>query len=853
MALLPDHWRELETQLDRLLDASTGERPLLLDRLTANDAARRRELEHLVAECERPMPLLDGTAAERFADLAGDGPMLEEGSLLGERYEIRRELGRGGMAGVYLADDMRHSRSVAVKIVRPELAASLGRDRFLREISIVARMRHPNIMPLFDSGDADGLLYFIMPYEEGPSLRRRLESGPPLTIAESIGILGDIAKALAYAHERGVVHRDIKPDNVMLSGGTAVVADFGIAKAVSDSRSVGHDRTLTQAGTGMGTAAYMAPEQAVGDPSTNHRCDIYAFGCVAYELFTGSPPFLGESTFEIITAHLTRTPKPLGAVRPDVPAAIGDLIDQCLLKDARLRPQQATELLSVLTDSQGGPRSSRRSTRRRVLAGIAGVSVVAAAILVANSIRGRATPPGVAPGRTLVVLPMDNRTGDAGNSYLAAGMAEGIGKRLEGIGGIRVRSGARSEWPTSTRRDLDAIGAQFGSNILLRMTLLKLGDSLGADASVLDLETGTERTIARRRFTAGDIADAETDLAARIAAALFQAPLPADPQRSRGSVDPESYRLTLAGWYTLLTLHREDSARTLFLAAINRDQNNARAWSGLSSTWAVQTTGDRIPFDAGYEQVMAAARRALAIDDKQGSALANMGVFQARKFGHVSDGMPLIDSAIAVDPGNSEVFIVKAALYKNAWQWNEARKAMRIARALDPMSVQVLAADAQNEMCDGRFEAARALYESGIVLQPASSELRRLLARSLAALGRYDDAIRTLAEAAGLDKDTAMTRQLANARGADGYWSAKHLEGRRRLARLNKATGYRSARQLMMARFAAGDFDDGYRDLARLTKPEAQVALYRMPCMPDFDEVRNTARFKALEQGPAPP
>jgi serine/threonine-protein kinase len=317
MALLPDHWHELEAQLDQLLDAPTAERPALLGRLSANDRDRRRELEHLLAECERPRALLDRPAAERFAELARDEPMIKEGSVLGDRYVIRRELGRGGMARVYLADDRRHARPVAVKIVRPELAASLGRDRFLREISIVARMRHPNIMPLFDSGDADGLLYFIMPYEEGPSLRRRLESGPPISVAQSIGILGDIAKALAYAHERGVVHRDIKPDNVMLSGGTAVVADFGIAKAVSEARSVRPDRTLTQAGTGMGTAAYMAPEQAVGDPSTDHRCDIYAFGCLAFELFTGAPPFAGESSVEIITAHLTRTPKSLAAVRPD--------------------------------------------------------------------------------------------------------------------------------------------------------------------------------------------------------------------------------------------------------------------------------------------------------------------------------------------------------------------------------------------------------------------------------------------------------------------------------------------------------------------------------------------------------
>src|SRR6185295_19765252 len=212
-------------------------------------------------------------------------------------------------------------------------AASLGRDRFLREIEIAARLRHPNIVPLYDSGDAEGTLYFVMPYEEGPSLRSRLATAGPLPLPEAVNVLRDVARALQYAHEHGVVHRDIKPDNVMLSGGAAVVADFGIAKAVTAAQATGPSGTLTQAGSGIGTPAYMAPEQAVGDPSSDHRADIYSFGCLAYELLTGKPPFHDMPAFQIIASHVGVAPKPVMETRPDVPPGLATLVARCLEKN----------------------------------------------------------------------------------------------------------------------------------------------------------------------------------------------------------------------------------------------------------------------------------------------------------------------------------------------------------------------------------------------------------------------------------------------------------------------------------------------------------------------------------------
>src|SRR6185503_12728723 len=196
----------------------------------------------------------------------------------------------------------------------------------LREIEIAASLRHPNIVPLYDSGDADGVLYFVMPYEEGPSLRTRLDRDGALPVAHCVSVLRDVARALAYAHERGVVHRDIKPDNVMMSGGAAVVTDFGIAKAVSAAQASGTAADLTLTGSGIGTVAYMAPEQAVGDPASDHRADIYSLGCLAYEVLTGRPPFHDMPLHKVAAAHMSTVPALFTDVRADVPEALGELV-----------------------------------------------------------------------------------------------------------------------------------------------------------------------------------------------------------------------------------------------------------------------------------------------------------------------------------------------------------------------------------------------------------------------------------------------------------------------------------------------------------------------------------------------
>ncbi|MGK2962356.1 MAG: serine/threonine-protein kinase, partial [Gemmatimonadaceae bacterium] len=276
-------------------------------------------------------------------------------SALGSTYEIDRELGGGGMSRVFVATESAFGRKVVIKVLPPEMTEGMSVDRFRREIGLAARLQHPHIVPVHAAGEANGLPYFTMPLVDGHSLRDRLAKSGALPITDAIGIMRDVAKALAYAHDQGVVHRDIKPDNVLLTGGSAVVTDFGVAKALSASKTSAPGGTLTQVGTSLGTPAYMAPEQAAADPDTDHRADIYAFGVMAYEMLAGQPPFAGRTPHKLLAAHMGERPDPIETARADVPPLLADLVMRCLEKDPDNRPQNAIELVRVLeTVTSGG-------------------------------------------------------------------------------------------------------------------------------------------------------------------------------------------------------------------------------------------------------------------------------------------------------------------------------------------------------------------------------------------------------------------------------------------------------------------------------------------------------------------
>ncbi|PYP40019.1 MAG: hypothetical protein DMD43_09480, partial [Gemmatimonadetes bacterium] len=371
---------------------------------------------------------------------------------LAGRYEIQRELGRGGMATVYLAHDVNHDRPVALKVVLPELAASIGNDRFQREIKLAARLQHPHILSVYDSGDAAGQLWFTMPFVEGESLRDRLVRETQLPVEEAVRIVREAALALDYAHRHGVVHRDIKPENILLSDGQALVADFGIARAV------GAEGSLTRTGTTVGTPAYMSPEQASGERTIDGRSDIYALGCVLYELLAGEPPFTGPTAQSIIARALTETPRPLSGVREAVTPSLQAAVTKALARTPADRFSTAAEFAKALGSTSGEvavtgavtaatPAVPPRASSRAKWLIPAAVVVLAGAFVLGYALRHTAG----GSGRRIAVLPFENE-GAAEDEYFADGVTDEVRSKLAGLPGLQVTArGSASQYRKTTK------------------------------------------------------------------------------------------------------------------------------------------------------------------------------------------------------------------------------------------------------------------------------------------------------------------------------------------------------------------------------------------------------------------
>jgi serine/threonine-protein kinase len=384
-------------------------------------------------------------------------------SILAERYQLIREVGRGGMATVYLAEDQKHGRQVAVKVLERELSAAIGADRFAREIKLVARLQHPHILPLYDSGDADGALFFVMPYVEGESLRDRLTRQGSLSLAETTGIIRQIGDALDYAHARGVVHRDIKPENILISASQALLADFGVARAAASDGL----QTLTAVGTTLGTPAYMSPEQASGERNVDGRSDLYSLGCVCYEMLSGAPPFRGESAMAVISQHIARTPLRVIGTRETLAVEVVNSVSRILSKDPLERQTSAGEFATVLEDAASRARLPSKS-----------------------DVRLKALERDRENRKTVFVLDFTNITGAPDIEWLSSGIAETVGVDLKKIAGIRVVGSD----PATRQR----VGAVRRSGPLDAETARELGQSLGARWVVWG---GFQKSGARIRLT----------------------------------------------------------------------------------------------------------------------------------------------------------------------------------------------------------------------------------------------------------------------------------------------------------------------------------------------------------------
>jgi TolB-like protein len=415
---------------------------------------------------------------------------------LADRYAIERELGQGGMATVYLARDLKHEREVALKVVQPGLGAALGAERFLREIRTTAQLTHPHILPLLDSGEADGTLFYVMPYVEGESLRDRLAREKQLPLDEALRITREVADALAYAHGRGVIHRDIKPDNILLQSGHAVVADFGIARAMDQASGA----TLTGTGVSVGTPQYMSPEQAMGGRDLDGRSDLYSLGCVLYEMLAGEPPFTGPTAESVVRQHLSVEPRPVTALRPAVPPEIAQAVGRCLAKTPADRFATAAAFADALARPEEARAPLPRVVPRRLALKVTGgaLLVVLAAVLVLHPWARRAEAGGGGAASRVIVLPYDNETGDAALEPLGRMAAEWITEGLAQTGEVQVvpnlmvvqalsgpdeRSGAPGR--------LQRVAKGLESGIAVTGSYYRQGDSLEFHSSVVDVASGT--------------------------------------------------------------------------------------------------------------------------------------------------------------------------------------------------------------------------------------------------------------------------------------------------------------------------------------------------------------------------
>ena len=669
---------------------------------------------------------------------------------LGDGYTLERELGGGGMSRVFVAREHALGRDVVVKVLSPELSADVSAERFTREIATAARLQHANIVPVLTAGTSGGVPYYTMPFVKGESLGALLTRGAPRPVQEQVSVLRDVARALAYAHGEGVVHRDIKPDNILLSAGTAVVTDFGIAKAISASRARDgtadrtNDGTLTQVGASIGTPAYMAPEQAVGE-QVDLRADVYAWGVVAYELLSGAHPFAGKSgTAQLMAAHLAEVPRDLRERVPGIAPELAALVMQCLAKTVGERPSGAAALVARLdavatsgtTTAPDAPRA-----RSRWPAGVAivtGIAAVVAFALWLPRARGDGAAPAATASSSIAVLPFADLSADRSAAYLGDGVAETLITALSKVPGLTVSARTSAFSVRDKENDLRAIGKMLGVSAVLTGSVQRAGDQLRITARAVRIANDSILWSQTFDRPAAAIFAMQDEVARAVVSALrlTMAAVLGAPRDVGGTTNIAAYDAYLLGRYhwNLRTTDGMIQATAAFRKAIAADSTYALAWSGLADAYVLST-----PSDYAVPGVTADVILPLA------EAFVSLGqVLAARN--QYAPALEAFERGIALSPAYATGHQWYAYALYSVRRVADATREMEVAHRLDPLAHVITLSLAICYAGQERNADAAPLFAQGLAQQPQAWYGWRLRFGHDLARGRLDDAVVALQE-----------------------------------------------------------------------------------------------------------
>ena len=644
--------------------------------------------------------------------------------LLEPTYRVQREIGRGGMATVYLAEEVKHGRAVAIKVLHRDFAPAFSADRFHREIAIAARLSHPHLVPLIDSGEAGGMLYYVSAFVTGGSLRDRLRREHRLSIRDTARIARQVGAGLDFAHRAGFVHRDVKPENILFADGLALIADFGLARAACSEPG----EQVTGSGFAVGTPDYMSPEQAASEPDLDARSDIYSLACVVYEMLTGTAPFSGLSVRATIAKQVAEIPRRVRTMRPEVPPAIDDAVARALAKDPAQRFPNVNEFTSALATNAPS--------------------------------RGHVLP---LTTRGIAVLPFVNVSSDPENEYLSDGITDELIDQLAKVDGIRVASRTSVFALKGKSQDVRAIGALLGCTSVLEGTVRRSGQQLRITAQLTSTEDGSLVWSQRYDRHLADVFEIQDEIARTIvntlrATSFADLSTPQHPRRQTTNVN--AYRLYLKGRYEWNRRTQDGVAAGIryFEQAIAEDPTYALAYTGLADCYALQVDYRSMRVVEGFVAAKEYARKAIALDDTLAEAHASLAWSLFIYDWDWAAAEQEFRRALDLDPRYPTAHQWYAFLLCSRGAFGDALVEAHTAVELDPGSISARRSLAWNYYYARRYDQTRYHLERAIEMNPNAEENYRVLGLTLAIEGDLDESIRVLSEAIAMEGSGSYTK-----------------------------------------------------------------------------------------------